>query len=198
MLSVEVDGIYIEYDDMDFKERIESALSILHANSRDTGYIVAKNNLGKIKQYHESYVKPWESPVTFYISRFTAFPPYDQNHSLIWCAGAIAHDAYHSKLYKANEKWEGREAELRCCEFQMKICEDLNAPDHIINHMSDLIAGIKNGTIDYWSNPDRKYDLHNAKILITLIENGTADYWSSQNTRYAISLSQCLRPEYEQ
>jgi hypothetical protein len=198
-MSNKFDGIQIECKDPDFEERIIDALNLLKRDAKATDYAVVKNDLDKIKQHDASYVIPGESPITFYISRLTAFSPYyDKDNALFWCASAIAHDAYHSKLYKespykAIEDYTGREAERQCCEFQLKVCEDIKASKDIIGYMNDLIRDIKNGTADYWSNPNRGYAIRDSKILITLIENGQVDL-KDRNIQYAITLSQCLPP----
>jgi hypothetical protein len=192
-----VDGIEIECKDPDFEERIKAALNFLKGDAAD--YDVVKNNLDKIKQHDASYVIPWESPITFYISRLTAFSPYyDKDNALTWCASAIAHDAYHSKLYKespykAIKDCTGREAERKCCEFQLKVCKGIKASNDIIDYMNDLIRKIKDGTIDYWSNPNRGYAIRDSKVLIGLIETGAVDL-KNRKIQYAITLSQCLPP----
>jgi hypothetical protein len=193
-----VDGIEIECEDTDFEKRIIEAINLLQKDPE--GYNVVKNNLDKIKQHDASYVIPGVSPITFYISHFTVFPPYyDNNNGLIWCASTIAHDAYHSKLYKesphkAIDDYTGRDAELKCCKFQLKVCEGIKASNDIISYMNDLVTGIDKGKVDYWSDPKRGYAIRDSTVLIALVENGTVDYWSNEKMRYAISLSQCIRP----
>ena len=56
-------------------------------------------------------------------------------HSVTWCAGAIAHDAYHSKLYHdyrdaygepvPDDAWCGQAKELTCNEFQLRVLREI-------------------------------------------------------------------------
>jgi hypothetical protein len=70
-------------------------------------------------------------------------------HSLIWYAGAIAHDYHHSKLYheaKANDKrkkalaesWTGIDAEKKCLAFQMEVLESLHADESMMAYLKGL------------------------------------------------------------
>ena len=69
------------------------------------------------------------------------------SHSALWFAGAIAHDAYHSKLYhdaKAAtgrppaDSWTGTEAERKCLAFQIEVLKALGAEDKTIAYLEEL------------------------------------------------------------
>ncbi len=55
---------------------------------------IIENNVGVISQHGKSGMLAWETPPRYQMSDKTAY------YSLTWCAGTIAHDAYHSFLYK--------------------------------------------------------------------------------------------------
>jgi hypothetical protein len=82
-------------------------------------------------------MKAWAKRPTFIVGVRT------WSHSALWYAGAIAHDAYHAKLYReANpafhgvrpdaDAWTGIEAEKRCLAFQRQVLEGLAADDTIL------------------------------------------------------------------
>ncbi|HWO43141.1 MAG TPA: hypothetical protein VNO43_15170, partial [Candidatus Eisenbacteria bacterium] len=66
-------------------------------------------------------------------------------HSALWYAGAIAHDAYHSKLYHEGKSaagvppdrrvWTGIEAEKKCLRFQLETLGALNADDQTLAYL---------------------------------------------------------------
>ena len=84
-------------------------------------------------------MKAWAKEPTFFVGKPT------WKHSAIWYAGAIAHDAYHSKLYAEAKKasalepdadsWTGIEAEKKCLGFQREILSQLNADTHTLSYL---------------------------------------------------------------
>lgn len=71
------------------------------------------------------------------------------NHSERWYAGAIAHDAYHAKLYveaKAqnggrepdSDAWTGADAEKNCLAFQREVLAELDAGAEVIAYVRSL------------------------------------------------------------
>lgn len=89
-------------------------------------------------------MRAWEKKPTFVVGKPT------WQHSVLWYAGAIAHDAYHSKLYyqakTANggsepraASWTGSEAEKECLMFQRQALLDLNADPKTIAYIDELV-----------------------------------------------------------
>ena len=87
-------------------------------------------------------MKAWAEKPTFVVGNRT------WQHSVLWYAGAIAHDAYHSKLYHETKNslggrepdanaWTGTEAEKKCLAFQRKVMVELNADPKTIAYLED-------------------------------------------------------------
>ena len=85
-------------------------------------------------------MKAWAVKPTFTVGKAT------WRHSALWYAGAIAHDAYHAKLYSDakgekhrkepdNDAWTGVEAEKQCLAFQRQVLLELNADEKIIAYI---------------------------------------------------------------
>jgi hypothetical protein len=103
-------------------------------------YKIIDGHLGSIRQGKRSGVTAWaERPV------FTVAAP-TWKHSSIWYASAIAHDAYHPKLYrdaKGNNPrkeppvnaWSGKAAERACLLFQRQVLVSLGADKSIIEYV---------------------------------------------------------------
>jgi hypothetical protein len=75
--------------------------------------------------------------------------------SLTWCAGAIAHDSIHSKLFHDYQKahsgsvpesaWTGPAAEQQCIAHQLRVLKEIDAPSEEIHYCA--------------STPDDFYDV---------------------------------------
>jgi len=137
-----MDGYKIDIDgSFEFKEQVSGALILLRKKSPQE-YKVIKNHIGKIEENSRSGMLPYAQPPTYQMSLKTAL------YSITWCAGTIAHDAYHSKLYHDYKKkygepipydsWAGFESEKKCLEFQIKTLKEINAPMEEINYCLSL------------------------------------------------------------
>ena len=113
----------------EFLVRTREALALL-CPARRLEFV--QTNIAVIQQAHRSGMKAWLKRPTFAVGKAT------WQHSAIWYAGAIAHDAYHSKLYREAKKafgdaepdvhlWTGAGAEKQCLEFQWQVLQELNA-----------------------------------------------------------------------
>lgn len=120
-----------------FQEQITNALQLLKTKA-PTAYVTVTKEIGIIRQATHSGMNAWTNPPTFDLTERTAF------YSLTWCAGAIAHDSFHSKLYhdclRKNPRkgvpdaaWKGEEAEARCLEYQIRVLKEIEAPVHEID-----------------------------------------------------------------
>jgi hypothetical protein len=94
-----------------------------------------------IRQGKRSGMRAWARRPTFVVGRAT------WQHSPLWYAGAIAHDAYHSKLYHTASKnnggdapaphtWTGADAEKQCLAFQYAVLESLNSDENTLRYVA--------------------------------------------------------------
>jgi hypothetical protein len=99
-----------------------------------------RNRVRVIRQGQRSGMKVWAVRPTFTVGKAS------WRHSVVWYAGAIAHDAYHAKLYcdaKGGNRgkepdadaWTGAEAEKLCLAFQRRVLVELNADEEIISYL---------------------------------------------------------------
>ena len=123
----------------EFVLRTQEALALLRPTSR---FAEVRSNLGLIRQGKRSGMKAWAEKPTFVVGKRT------WRHSALWYAGAIAHDAYHARLYadakRANSDqereapaWTGIEAERKCLAFQRQILLELKADDETIAYLDE-------------------------------------------------------------
>jgi len=62
-------------------------------------------------------------------------------HSLSWCAGTIAHESWHAKLYHEGKSADPRDYEERtkeeiaCIKHQIKVLRKIGAPNAEINFL---------------------------------------------------------------
>ena len=121
----------------EFLRRTEQALTVLTSAPQ---FKVIQTNLAVIRQGRRSGMKAWAVKPTVTVGKAT------WRHSVVWYAGAIAHDAYHAKLYidanggnhgkePDNEAWTGAQAEKNCLAFQRQVLLELNADEKIIAYI---------------------------------------------------------------
>jgi hypothetical protein len=131
-------GIEVRGDD-EFLLQTKKSLDLLKPISQ---FDIIQANIAVIRQGRRSGMKAWARKPTFLAGKCT------WQHSTIWYAGAIAHDAYHSKLYRAAKSalgdrepdadaWTGAEAEKKCLAFQQRVLLELGADPAIIAYLSD-------------------------------------------------------------
>lgn len=124
--------------DVDFERRTDEALSLLRPLRQ---FAIIRQNLFVIRQARRSGMKAWLAKPTFMVGRPT------WSHSALWYASAIAHDAYHSKLYRDAHKrgggqaprigtWTGMEAEKKCLSFQRRVLIALDADAKLIDYVA--------------------------------------------------------------
>jgi hypothetical protein len=121
----------------EFQRRTGEALALLQSLSE---FEMIHAHLAIIRQGTRSGITAWaERPV------FTVGAP-TWNHSALWYASAIAHDAYHAKLYRDAKQrqpdrkprvsaWSGNAAERICLAFQRDVLLSLNANKTIIEYL---------------------------------------------------------------
>lgn len=135
LYAIEIEG------SLKYRKQVEDCLNLLSKKVK-IEYKLIKDNIGIISQNGKSGMRAWENPPRYQMSDRTAF------YSLTWCAGTIAHDAYHSFLYKKYspvgggkppyEKWAGISSEKKSIEFQLSVMRKIGASDHEINYLKSL------------------------------------------------------------
>ena len=139
-----MDKILISYNKIEiigsvkYVNRVLDALKLLRRKAPDK-FRTVKKYVGRIEEYCNSGMYPWENTPTFYMSKKVAF------YSLTWCASCIAHDAYHSKQYLDYRRkhknqvpravYYGRKAELESFKYQILVSKQIKAPKHEIDHL---------------------------------------------------------------
>jgi len=128
--------------DPKFVDQISQALVLLKEKAPEA-YDMVNEYAVKIEQSKRSGMAPFKIPPIMFLSDETIY------YSLTWCAGAIAHEAFHSKLYHEYKKkhpwrvwqippevWISFEAERKCLKYQLEVLKKINAPIHEINYVA--------------------------------------------------------------
>jgi hypothetical protein len=148
-----------------FKNQVVNALVLLKSKSPDA-YAIVTNYIGIIEQAKHSGMKAYAKPPTFHLNGRTAY------YSVTWCASAIAHDSFHSKLFHdyldkhrsqapgdalksdwglvPDHIWIGEAAEKQCVEHQLQVLREIGAPGE------EIIQGQWNPTNRYWELEESK------------------------------------------
>ena len=152
-------GVQI-YGNPQFIKQVEVSLRLLEEKSPEAFKLIQRY-APRIEQSRRSGMRAYDDPPTFDLSQKTAC------YSDTWCAGSIAHDTYHSKLYHEyldahegpvpDEAWSGKTKELECIHYQAGVLRELGAPpsettyvDHLDGSHFDLNGDGKQTWIDYW------------------------------------------------
>ena len=135
LFDIEVRG------DPEFFSQTLQALSLLQPLSE---FALIQSHLAAIRQGRRSGVTAWaENPV------FTVGAP-TWSHSPQWFAGAIAHDAFHAKLFRDAkqhsgsatpqiESWTGKAAERACLLFQSDVLAASGADPMMLEHVQKYL-----------------------------------------------------------
>jgi hypothetical protein len=129
-----------------FIERSAESLNLLQPLAE---FAVIRANIAVIRQGRRSGMKAWLAKPTFVVGKPT------WSHSAIWFAGAIAHDAYHAKLYHDAktlsgskepdaDTWTGAAAEKKCLAFQRQFLSQINADREIIDMLLTTLVSAWN------------------------------------------------------
>jgi hypothetical protein len=123
-----IEGIEVR-GDANFRARTREALGLL---KQTPAISLVRTHVKVIRQGKRSGMRAWDHEPTFVAGRAT------WQHSPLWYAGAIAHDAYHAKLYDlamridgggepAADAWTGVDAEKKCLAFQYEVLQTLDS-----------------------------------------------------------------------
>ncbi len=120
-----------------FGTQITNALALLQSKAPEA-YQIVTNQIGIIQQSEHSGMWAYRVPPVFEIADPTTF------YSVTWCAGCIAHDSIHSKLYHDYQRtnsaqvpdaiWTGAGAEKQCLEHQVRVLKQIGAPTNEITY----------------------------------------------------------------
>jgi hypothetical protein len=134
-----------------FDEQVEKSLTLLKTSAH-AAYANVTNYVGIILEHEHSGMEVHHNPPIFQLNGNSAF------YSVTWCAGVIAHDSYHSKLffdYKKQHPWSlwvpaethgGARAERDCLEHQLQVLKDIHAPTNEIAWCQQCLTQ----TNQYW------------------------------------------------
>lgn len=134
-----------------FDEQVAVALALLKSRSAD-GYATVTNYIGIIQEHEHSGMEVHHKPPIFQLNGSSAY------YSRTWCAGVIAHDSFHSKLYfdyKRQHPWSlwvkpgvygGAAAEHACLQHQIAVLKDIGAPTNEITWCQH----VETETNKYW------------------------------------------------
>ena len=136
--SKNVDGIEVR-GGPEFHRQTQKSLDLLKPTSQ---FDMIQAHVSIIQQGRRSGMNAWTEKPTFVVGKRT------WQHSVLWYAGAIAHDAYHSKLYHEAKKalsgmkpdadaWTGAGAEKKCLAFQRQVLLELGAAPDIIAYLTE-------------------------------------------------------------
>jgi hypothetical protein len=135
--SENIDGIDVR-GESEFRARTREALQLL---KKTAALALVQAYVKVIRQGKRSGMRAGAHRPTFIVGRAT------WQHSPLWYAGAIAHDAYHSKLYHSASKnngggapapptWTGADAEKQCLAFQYAVLETLNCDENTLRYIA--------------------------------------------------------------
>lgn len=140
-----------------FQSQVVSALVLLSTKSPEA-YVVLTNNVGLIAQARHSGMAAYLNPPTIELTDRSV------SYSITDCAGNLAHESFHSKLYHdflrehrnepvvPDEVWTGEDAEKRCVEHQQRVLRAVGAP------AAEIQWYTWNPTNRYWEIPYEKRD----------------------------------------
>ena len=124
-----------------FESQVSSCLDVLFENYPHA-YKFVNKHIGIIAQSRISGMIAWNQPPIYQMSSKTA------NYSLTWCASTIAHDAYHSFLYKKHRPkngsrtperyWADFKAEILSIIYQIRVAKKIGAPQYELDYLDTL------------------------------------------------------------
>jgi hypothetical protein len=133
-----IEGIEIRGGN-DFRRRTRESLRLLR---EAPDFPLVQGHVKIICQGRRSGMKAWAKKPTFVVGKAT------WQHSSLWYAGAIAHDAFHAKLYAtakrttnaiepASEAWTGVDAERKCLAFQYEVLQTLKGDESTLKYIAE-------------------------------------------------------------
>jgi hypothetical protein len=142
-----------------FSNQVERAILLLKKCDTNA-YAIVTNCVGRKQEGKRSGMWAYKAPPTYEMSDASAFC------SLTWCAAVVAHDSFHSKLYRDYRKdhgepvpdsvWTGTAAEQQCMKFQLAVMEHIGASKGEMDYARKQADGhyVKDG--ETWSEYNRR------------------------------------------
>jgi hypothetical protein len=116
----------------EFVTQIRTSLSLLAADAPEEFESIA-TYVKRVEQHPRSGMDVHQDVPTYQLTAKTAF------HSATWCAGVIAHESHHSKLFHDGDYEYGMsKEELACNAFQMRVMTKIGAPQHELKYLASL------------------------------------------------------------
>ncbi|MBA3481032.1 MAG: hypothetical protein H0T51_04360 [Pirellulales bacterium] len=113
-----------------FVTQVRKALSLV-ARKAPQEFATIRTFVKRIEQHPRSGMDMHQDVPTCQLSDSTAF------HSLSWCAGVIAQESHHSKLFHDGDYEYGlAEEEQKCNAFQTRVMTLIEAPQHEMEHLA--------------------------------------------------------------
>ncbi|HEY4417127.1 MAG TPA: hypothetical protein VGO57_15670 [Verrucomicrobiae bacterium] len=120
---------------------VSNALFLLQIKT-PAAYQIITNNIEIIDESTHSGMEASITHPTFDLNDRSAY------FSPTWCAGVIAHDSFHSKLYHDYQKshagkmpddvWIGHAAEQKCLKHQTQVLQEIGAPKAEIDYCAAI------------------------------------------------------------
>lgn len=142
--------------DSDCIAKTNEALNLLQIKDPDK-YLTVMEYVGKIECIPAgSSIDVAEDPPRFLVGAVT------MNKGTLWYASVIAHDSYHSKLYRdyldehpdigvPDNIYSGKQGEQKCIDYQADALVKMGADQATIDWVKNSINS------NYWENPDRSW-----------------------------------------
>ncbi len=166
--SPETGNIEIE-GSVRFTGQVSNALLLLKSAAPEA-YQTVTNYVEVIREAGRSRMSPYQTRPLFEMDESTAF------YSLTWCAGAIAHDSVHSKLYHdyvnthsgwiPDSAWTGPTAEHQCLIHQLKVLKEVGAPADEVRYCAQTPDDFNN-VHKYGTNYGQFYSNHLGKGVVS-------------------------------
>jgi hypothetical protein len=127
-----------------FSNQVQHALMLLKTRDADA-FAIVTNYIGRIQEGERSGMWAYKTHPTYEMTDASAF------YSLSWCATTIAHDSFHSKLYREYQHehggrvpdaiWTGPAAERQCMKHQLLVMERIGATKWEIDYAKKQADG---------------------------------------------------------
>lgn len=120
--------------DARFVRRVRAALQLIRDRSPNE-FALVKHRVPRIRHASRTGAAFLHRPPAVHLAWRTA------DVSLTWCAGALAHEAYHFELFARGRqdgktRARGQEAELRCIAFQRTVLHRVGASSSELRHLA--------------------------------------------------------------
>jgi len=118
-----------------FVGQVQDALTLIERHAPGDLKVIGRY-VKRIEQHDRSGMDNYQDLPTCQLTPSSALA------SVTWCAGCIAHEAHHSKLFHGPKySYGGAEEELACNAFQQRVLERIGAPPSELAHLAAQDGG---------------------------------------------------------